>query len=156
MARRKVSIKKMVISDLKYNDPVIAKMVNVIMKEGKKSIAESVLYDALDMIKEKSKEDPLKIFKKAVDNVKPILEVKPRRVGGATYQIPVDIRQERRNALAIRWMINSARSRGEKTMQERLAGEILDAFNKTGLSIKKREDTHKMAEANRAFSHYKW
>lgn len=156
MARRKVYIKKIVISDLKYNDPIIARMINVIMKEGKKSIAESILYDALDMIKQKSKEDPLKIFKKAVDNVKPVLEVKPRRVGGATYQIPVDIRQERRNALAIRWIITSARSRGEKTMQERLAGEILDAFNKTGLSIKKREDTHKMAEANRAFSHYKW
>ncbi|MBI3814348.1 MAG: 30S ribosomal protein S7, partial [Nitrospinae bacterium] len=154
MARRKVSIKKIVISDLKYNDPVAAKMINVIMKDGKKSIAESVLYDALDMIKEKSKEDPLKIFKKAVDNVKPVLEVKPRRVGGATYQIPVDIRQERRNTLAIRWIINSARSRGEKTMQERLAGEILDASNKTGLSIKKREDTHRMADANRAFSHY--
>ncbi len=156
MARRKVSIKRVIISDLKYNDPVAAKMINIIMKDGMKSIAESVLYDALDLIKEKSKDDPLKVFKKAIDNVKPILEVKPRRVGGATYQIPVDIRQERRVALAIRWIISSARSRGEKTMQERLAGEILDAFNKTGLSIKKREDTHKMADANRAFSHYKW
>lgn len=156
MARRKISIKKVIISDLKYNDPLVAKMVNAIMKDGKKSVAESILYNALDIIKEKGKDEPLKVFKKAVDNVKPVLEVKPRRVGGATYQIPVDVRHERRTALSIRWIITSARGRGEKTMQERLAAELLDAFNKTGISMKKREDTHKMAEANRAFSHYKW
>ncbi|MEK6590362.1 MAG: 30S ribosomal protein S7 [Nitrospinota bacterium] len=156
MGRRKVAIQKVITSDLRYNDTLVSKMVNVIMKGGNKSIAESILYKALDIIKKNSKDEPLKIFKKAVENVKPVLEVKPRRVGGATYQIPVDIRPERKLALAIRWMVNNARGRGEKTMQERLAGEILDAFNKTGLSIKKREDTHKMAEANRAFSHYKW
>ncbi|MBI4379427.1 MAG: 30S ribosomal protein S7 [Nitrospinae bacterium] len=156
MGRRKVAIQKVITSDIRYNDTLVSKMVNVIMKGGNKSIAESILYKALDIIKKNSKDEPLKIFKKAVENVKPVLEVKPRRVGGATYQIPVDIRPERKLALAIRWMVNNARGRGEKTMQERLAGEILDAFNKTGLSIKKREDTHKMAEANRAFSHYKW
>ena len=156
MSRRKVSIKKVVVSDLKYSDPLVAKMINLIMRDGKKSTAESILYDALEIIKEKGKDEPLKIFKKAVDNVKPVLEVRPRRVGGATYQIPMDIRTERRSTLSIRWIVNSARGRGEKTMQERLAAEIWDAFNKTGASIKKREDTHKMAEANRAFSHYKW
>lgn len=156
MARRKVTIKRVIIPDLKYDDPVIAKMINIIMREGKKSQAESIIYNALELIKEKVKDEPLKVFKKAIDNVKPLLEVKPKRVGGATYQVPVEVRQERKIALSIRWIVGSARARGEKTMQERLAAEILDAFNKTGTAIKKREDTHKMAEANRAFAHYRW
>ncbi|OGV97338.1 MAG: 30S ribosomal protein S7 [Nitrospinae bacterium RIFCSPLOWO2_02_FULL_39_110] len=156
MARRKVTIKRVIIPDLKYDDPVIAKMINIIMREGKKSQAESIVYNALELIKKKVKDEPLKVFKKAIDNVKPLLEVKPKRVGGATYQVPVEVRQERKIALSIRWIVSSARARGEKTMQERLAAEILDAFNKTGTAIKKREDTHKMAEANRAFAHYRW
>ena len=156
MSRRKVSIKKVVVSDLKYSDPLVAKMINLIMSDGKKSTAEAIMYDAMEIIKNKGKDEPLKVFRKALDNVKPMLEVRPRRVGGATYQIPVDIRPERRNALSIRWIVGSARGRGEKTMQERLAAEILDAFNKTGSAMKKRDDVHKMAEANRAFSHYKW
>ncbi|HAP68045.1 MAG TPA: 30S ribosomal protein S7 [Nitrospinae bacterium] len=156
MSRRKVSIKKVIVSDLKYSDPLVAKMINLIMSDGKKSTAEAIMYDAMEIIKDKGKDEPLKIFRKALDNVKPMLEVRPRRVGGATYQIPVDIRPERRNALSIRWIVGSARGRGEKTMQERLAAEILDAFNKTGSAMKKRDDVHKMAEANRAFSHYKW
>jgi len=156
MSRRKVSIKKVVVSDLKYSDPLVAKMINLIMSDGKKSTAEAIMYDAMEIIKNKGKDEPLKIFRKALDNVKPMLEVRPRRVGGATYQIPVDIRPERRNTLSIRWIVGSARGRGEKTMQERLAAEILDAFNKTGSAMKKRDDVHKMAEANRAFSHYKW
>lgn len=156
MARRKVTIKRVIIPDLKYDDPVIAKMINIIMREGKKSQAESIIYNALELIEKKVKDEPLKVFKKAVDNVKPLLEVKPKRVGGATYQVPVEVRQERKIALSIRWIVGSARARGEKTMQERLAAEILDAFNKTGTAIKKREDTHKMAEANRAFAHYRW
>jgi len=156
MSRRKVSIKKVVVSDLKYSDPLVAKMINLIMRDGKKSTAEAIMYDAMEIIKNKGKDEPLKIFRKALDNVKPMLEVRPRRVGGATYQIPVDIRPERRNTLSIRWIVGSARGRGEKTMQERLAAELLDAFNKTGSAMKKRDDVHKMAEANRAFSHYKW
>lgn len=156
MSRRKVSIKKVVVSDLKYSDPLVAKMINLIMRDGKKSTAEAIMYDAMEIIKNKGKDEPLKIFRKALDNVKPVLEVRPRRVGGATYQIPVDIRPERRNTLSIRWIVGSARGRGEKTMQERLAAELLDAFNKTGSAMKKRDDVHKMAEANRAFSHYKW
>ena len=156
MSRRKVSIKKVIVSDLKYSDPLVAKMINLIMSDGKKSTAEAIMYDAMEIIKDKGKDEPLKIFRKALDNVKPMLEVRPRRVGGATYQIPVDIRPERRNTLSIRWIVGSARGRGEKTMQERLAAELLDAFNKTGSAMKKRDDVHKMAEANRAFSHYKW
>ncbi len=156
MSRRKVSVKKVVVSDLKYSDPLVAKMINLIMRDGKKSTAEAIMYDAMEIIKDKGKDEPLKVFRKALDNVKPMLEVRPRRVGGATYQIPVDIRPERRNTLSIRWIVGSARGRGEKTMQERLAAELLDAFNKTGSAMKKRDDVHKMAEANRAFSHYKW
>lgn len=156
MSRRKVSIKKVVVSDLKYSDPLVAKMINLIMRDGKKSTAEAIMYDAMEIIKDKGKDEPLKVFRKALDNVKPMLEVRPRRVGGATYQIPVDIRPERRNTLSIRWIVGSARGRGEKTMQERLAAELLDAFNKTGSAMKKRDDVHRMAEANRAFSHYKW
>ena len=127
-----------------------------IMTDGKKSTAENICYGAFDVIKEKTGNDPLKVFKTALENVKPVVEVKPRRVGGATYQVPVEIRPQRRMALASRWLISYARARGEKTMRERLAGELLDAFNNTGSSIKKKEDTHKMAEANKAFAHYRW
>ncbi len=126
------------------------------MMQGKKSVAEGVFYRSLDIIKERTKEDPVKIFKKALDNVKPVLEVKSRRVGGATYQVPVEVSQDRRTSLAIRWIILNARSRGEKTMREKLAAELLDASNNRGGAIKKREDTHRMAEANKAFAHYRW
>jgi len=126
------------------------------MRDGKKSIAESILYDAMDIIEKKTSEPAIKIFEQALENVKPILEVKPRRVGGATYQVPVEIRPHRRSALAFRWIIKYSRARSEKTMQEKLAGELLDAFNNTGTSIKKKEDTHKMAEANKAFAHFRW
>ena len=131
-------------------------MVNIVMEEGKKSIAEHVLYDALDMLKEKTGKDPLEVFKQAVDNARPLLETKSRRVGGATYQVPVSVRPDRGNTLAMRWMRASARDRHGKPMTEKLASEILDAYNKTGVAIKKREDTHKMAESNRAFAHYRW
>ena len=126
------------------------------MLDGKKSTAEGAFYGSLDVIKDRTKEDPVKVFKKALDNVKPILEVKSRRVGGATYQVPIEVPQDRRTSLAIRWMIINARARGEKTMRERLAGEFLDAFNNRGGAIKKKEDTHRMAEANKAFAHYRW
>jgi len=126
------------------------------MKDGKKSIAESILYDAFDVIEEKAKESPLKIFEQAVENVRPLIEVKSRRVGGATYQVPIDVRPQRRVALAFRWVIGFSRKRGERTMKEKLAGELLDAANSTGSSIKKKEDTHKMADANKAFAHYRW
>ena len=134
----------------------MTKFINNMMYEGKKSLAERMFYDALDQIAEKTQEDPLGVFKKALDNVKPVVEVKSRRVGGATYQVPVEVRQDRRVALAMRWLIEYSRSRGEKTMVEKLAGEIIDAANNRGNAVKKREDTHRMAEANRAFSHYRW
>ena len=126
------------------------------MVQGKKSVAEKIFYGSLELIKERTKEDPVKLFKKALENVKPVLEVKSRRVGGATYQVPVEVPQDRRTSLAIRWIISNARARGEKTMIERLAAEILDAFNNRGGAIKKKEDTHRMAEANKAFAHYRW
>jgi len=126
------------------------------MLDGKKSVAEGAFYGSLDVIKDRTKEDPVKVFKKAMDNVKPVLEVKSRRVGGATYQVPIEVAQDRRTSLAIRWLITNARSRNEKTMRERLAGEFLDAFNNRGGAIKKKEDTHRMAEANKAFAHYRW
>jgi small subunit ribosomal protein S7 len=156
MPRRRVAEKRETLPDPKYNSKIVSKFVCVLMEKGKKSTAESICYGAFDIIKEKTGNDPLKVFKTALDNVKPLLEVKARRVGGATYQVPVEIRPQRRVALASRWMINYSRSRGEKTMSERLAGEFLDAFNNTGASIKKKEDTHKMAEANKAFAHYRW
>jgi small subunit ribosomal protein S7 len=131
-------------------------MMSVIMKQGKKSTAERICYGAFDILKEKTGSDPLKVFKTAVDNVKPMLEVKPRRVGGATYQVPMEVRPQRKIALALRWIVSYSRARKEKTLRERLAGELLDAYNNTGSSIKKKEDTHKMAEANRAFAHYRW
>ncbi len=156
MARRREAEKRELLPDPKYNSKLVSRFVSVIMKDGKKSTAESICYGAFDIIKEKTGSDPLKVFKAAVDNVKPLLEVKPRRVGGATYQVPVEVRPQRKIALALRWIMGYARDRKEKTTEERLAGELLDAFNNTGSSIKKKEDTHRMAEANRAFAHYRW
>jgi small subunit ribosomal protein S7 len=156
MPRRRVAEKKEILADPKYNNRLVSKFINVIMKDGKKSTGEKTCYGAFDVIKKKTGSDPLKVFKTAIENVKPLVEVKPRRVGGATYQVPVEIRTPRRIALAFRWIINYSRGRTEKTMQEKLAGELLDAFNNTGSSIKKKEDTHKMAEANKAFAHYRW
>ena len=156
MPRRRVAEKREILPDPKYNSKLVSKFINIMMEDGKKSTAEGVIYGAFDVIKEKSGNDPLKVFKTAIENVKPVLEVKPRRVGGATYQVPVEVRPQRKTALAFRWLINYSRARAEKTMRERLAGELLDAFNNTGASIKKKEDTHRMAEANKAFAHYRW
>lgn len=156
MPRRRVADKRDILPDPKFNSKVVSKFVNALMESGKKSTAERSCYGAFNILQQKTGNDPLKVFKTALDNVKPVLEVKPRRVGGATYQVPVEIRPHRRNALAFRWIINYSRARSEKTMPEKLAGELLDAFNNTGSSIKKKEDTHKMAEANKAFAHYRW
>lgn len=156
MARRRVAAKREILPDPKYNSKLVSRFVSVLLKEGKKSTAERICYGAFDILKDKTGNDPLKVFKTAVENVKPILEVKPRRVGGATYQVPVEVKPQRKVALALRWVIDYSRARKEKTMRERLAGELLDAFNNTGTSIKKKEDTHRMAEANRAFAHYRW
>lgn len=156
MPRRREVPKRVILPDPKYQDRLLAKFVNAIMLDGKKSTAESIVYGAFDLIAERSGEDPLEIFKKAMENVRPMLEVKSRRVGGSTYQVPVEVRADRRNALAQRWIITYSRKRGEKTMRERLAGELLDAANNRGTAVKKREDTHKMAEANKAFAHYRW
>ena len=156
MARRREAEKREILPDPKYNSKLISRFISVIFKDGKKSTADRVFYGALDIIKEKTGNDPLKVFKTAMENVKPLLEVKPRRVGGATYQVPMEVKPNRRAALAIRWIVSYSRQRKEKTMQERLAGELLDAYNNTGSSIKKKEDTHRMAEANRAFAHYRW
>lgn len=156
MPRRRVAEKREILPDPKYNSKVVSKFINAIMQDGKKATAEKICYGAFDVIKEKTGNDPLKVFKAALENVKPLVEVKPRRVGGATYQVPIEIRLSRRMALAFRWLINYSRARAEKTMRERLAGEISDAFNNTGASIRKKEDTHKMAEANKAFAHYRW
>ena len=156
MPRKRVIERRDILPDPKYNSKIVSKFINTVMESGKKSIAERICYGAFDILKEKMGSDPLKIFKTAIENVKPVVEVKPRRVGGATYQVPAEIRPQRRTALAFRWIINYSRGRTEKTMQERLAGELLDAFNNTGSSIKKKEDTHKMAEANKAFAHYRW
>ncbi len=156
MPRRREVIRRDVLPDPKYNSKLVAKFINCLMLKGKKSIAESIFYDCLDIIKEKTNQDPLNIFQQAVNNVKPTLEVKSRRVGGATYQVPVEVRADRKTTLAIRWLITYARERGEKTMKERLAAEIMDAANNEGASIKKKLDTFRMAEANRAFAHYRW
>jgi small subunit ribosomal protein S7 len=156
MPRRRVVAKREILPDPIYGSKLLSKFVNAIMMHGRKSAAEKICYGALDIIKEKTGEDPLKVFQQALENVKPLLEVKSRRVGGATYQVPIDVRPQRRIALAFRWIIGFSLKRGERTMRERLAGELLDASNKTGTSIKKREDTHKMAEANKAFAHYRW
>ncbi|MGE5190836.1 MAG: 30S ribosomal protein S7 [Gemmatimonadota bacterium] len=156
MPRRGFVSRRVIGADPVYGDPLVAKMIHGIMKQGKKRVAERVVYGSMDIIKEKTKEDPVVVLKKAVDNTKPLVEVKSRRVGGATYQVPVEIRPERRLSLAIRWLVGYARERGEKTMTDRLSAELIDAFNNRGLTIKKKEDTHKMAEANKAFAHYRW
>ena len=156
MSRRHAAEKRQVLPDPKFGDLVITKFVNSLMYDGKKSIAEHIVYGALEEMQNKAKTDPLVLFHEALDNVKPMIEVRSRRVGGATYQIPIEVRTERAQALAIRWIIEMARKRSERTMQERLAGELLDAANNRGTAVKKREDTHKMAEANKAFSHYRW
>jgi len=156
MSRRHRAEKREINPDPKYGDLVITKFMNAIMLHGKKSIAEGIVYGALSAIETKTKQDPLAMFHQALENVAPHVEVRSRRVGGATYQVPVDVRPDRRQALAIRWMINAARSRNETTMVDRLSGELLDAANNRGSAVKKREDTHRMAEANRAFSHYRW
>ena len=156
MSRRHRAGKREILPDAKFGDVVLSKFINIVMKDGKKSTAESIVYGALDMIQGRASGDPVKTFHEALDNVKPQLEVRSRRVGGATYQVPVEVRSERAQALAIRWLIQNARSRSENTMTERLSGELMDAANNRGGAVKKREDTHRMAEANRAFSHYRW
>ena len=156
MPRRREVPKRRIAPDPLFHDRLVAKFINNLMVKGKKSTAERVFYGAMDIVQKRLNEEPLKVFKRALDNVKPVLEVKARRVGGATYQVPVEIRPQRRTALGMRWLINYARARGENTMMERLAGEVLDAASNRGSSIKKREDTHKMAEANKAFAHYRW
>ena len=156
MSRRHRAEKREIIPDPKYGDVVITKFMNSLMFEGKKSSAESIVYGALDRIEQKAKRNGIELFHEALTNVKPAIEVRSRRVGGATYQVPVEVRTDRRQALAIRWIITAARGRNENTMEERLSGELLDAANNRGTAVKKREDTHKMAEANRAFSHYRW
>lgn len=154
---RKGDVKKReILADPKYNEVLVTKFINGIMRRGKRSLAEKIFYRSLDLIKERTNQDPLIIFQKAVENVKPLIEVRPRRVGGATYQVPVEVRPDRKVALAIRWLIGFAKLRSEKTMQERLCAELIDAANNRGASIKKKEDTHKMAEANKAFAHYRW
>ncbi len=156
MSRRHSAIKRSVLPDAKYNDKVVTKFINNVMEDGKKAVAEKIVYSAFDILASKSKQEALKVFSEALDNVKPMVEVKSRRVGGATYQVPVEVRADRRQALAIRWIIDAAKKRSETTMTERLANELLDAFANKGSAVKKREDTHKMAEANKAFSHYKF
>ena len=156
MSRRHAAEKRQVLPDAKYGDMVLTKFMNNLMLDGKKSVAERIVYGALDRVENKIKRAPVEVFHEALDNVKPAVEVRSRRVGGATYQVPVEVRPERREALAIRWMITAARNRNENTMEERLAGELIDAVQSRGSAVKKREDTHKMADANKAFSHYRW
>ena len=156
MPRRGFIPRRSVLPDPVYQSPLITKFINCMMREGKKSTAESIFYGAMEFVQERGKDDPVKIFRKAVDNVKPLLEVKSRRVGGSNYQVPVEVRPERRTALGIRWIISYSRERSEKSMQEKLANEILDASALRGGAFKKKEDTHKMAEANKAFAHYRW
>ena len=156
MSRRRVSAKRVILPDPKFGSEKLAKFVNVVMQSGKKSVAERIVYGALDQLGAKGKGDPLELFDKALDNVQPRVEVKSRRVGGATYQVPVEIAPATRQAIAFRWIIDFSRNRGEKTMKERLAAELLDCYTQQGSTIKKREDTHKMAEANRAFAHFRF
>jgi small subunit ribosomal protein S7 len=156
MSRRHSADKREINPDPKFGDLVVTKFMNAVMYDGKKSIAETIVYGALDQVQAKTKQEPVTVFHQALDNVAPHVEVRSRRVGGATYQVPVDVRPERRQALAIRWLITAARNRNETTMVERLSGELMDAANNRGTAVKKREDTHKMAEANRAFAHYRW
>ena len=156
MARRREAVKRKILPDPKFNDLLVARFINSLLKQGKKSIAEGIFYGALDSVGEKTKEDPIKVFKKAIDNVSPHLEVKSRRVGGATYQVPVEVKENRRIALSVRWVIQNAKARSGRSMAEKLTGEIVDAYNNAGGSIKKKEDVHRMAEANKAFAHYRW
>ena len=156
MPRKRLIVKREINLDPKYKSQLLAKFINCMMSRGKKSLSQSILYDSFDIIKEKTQEDPLSIFQKAVNNVKPLVEVKSRRVGGSTYQVPTEVRANRSQALGIRWLISFARARGEKSMAAKLAGELMDAAAKKGAAIKKKEDTHRMAEANKAFAHYRW
>ncbi|WP_306536140.1 30S ribosomal protein S7 [Geobacter sp.] len=156
MPRRREIAKRVILPDPKFNDRVVAKLINVIMHGGKKSTAERALYGALDVVSQKTGEEAVKVLKKCLDNIKPTLEVKSRRVGGSTYQVPVEVRADRRVSLAMRWLVKYANDRSEKTVTDKLAGEILDAYNNRGAAVKKREDTHRMADANRAFAHYRW
>lgn len=156
MPRRREIAERTVLADSRYNNRLVSKFINCIMHDGKKSVAESILYSAFDIIEKKTSEAPLKVFEQAVENVRPMIEVKSRRVGGSTYQVPTEIRPSRRTALGIRWIISYARGRSEKGFASKLAGELLDAANKRGASVKKKEDTHKMAEANKAFAHFRW
>jgi len=156
MSRRRAAVKREVLPDPKFGDAVVTKFMNCLMHEGKKSVAESIVYGAFDRIQKRSGQEPLRVFHEALTNVRPAVEVRSRRVGGATYQVPVEVRTDRSQALAIRWLISSSRGRSENTMEERLSGELLDASNNRGSAVKKREDTHRMADANKAFSHYRW
>jgi|SRR5215813_13048348 len=157
MPRRRVAAKREVLPDPKFNSTMVTRFINGLMWEGKKTLAENIFYGAMDVIQSKTQDDPLKVFKKAIDNVKPRVEVKSRRVGGANYQVPIEVDPKTRgNSLAIRWLVSYARGRGEKTMTEKLAAEILDASNNRGNAVKKRDDTHRMADANKAFAHYRW
>ncbi len=156
MSRRHAAEKREVLPDAKYGDKVLTKFMNNLMIDGKKAVAERIVYNAFDRVEEKLKKSPVEVFHESLENIKPAVEVRSRRVGGATYQVPVDVRPERREALAIRWLISAAQKRNENTMEERLAGELMDAINNRGTAVKKREDTHKMADANKAFSHYRW
>ena len=156
MSRRHAAEKREVLPDAKYGDRVVTKFMNNLMIDGKKSVAETIVYSAFDRVQSRLKKEPVEVFHEALDNVKPAVEVRSRRVGGATYQVPVEVRTDRREALAIRWLIAAAKKRNENTMEERLAGELVDAMNNRGSAVKKREDTHKMADANKAFSHYRW
>ena len=157
MPRRKVVAKRQIDPDPRFKSVLVSKFINNIMQQGKKSIARSIFYDAMDLVEERvNEETPLEVFEKAMEKVRPRVEVKSRRVGGATYQVPIEVRPERRNALAIRWLISFSSKRSGRTMSEKLAGELIDAFNNRGAAVKKREDTHKMAEANKAFAHYRW
>ncbi len=154
--RRSSAAKRDVLADPMYNSKLVTKLINNVMYDGKKGIAQKIVYDAFDIIREKTGKEPLEAFKEALENIMPVLEVKARRVGGSTYQVPIEVRAERRQTLGLRWLTLYARARSEKTMRERLAGEIMDALNNTGSAVKKREDTHKMAEANKAFAHFRW
>ncbi len=156
MPRRREIPKRQILPDPVYSNELVAKMVNKVMLDGKKNTAERIFYGAMSIIEKKTGEDPFKVFKQAIENVKPFMETKSRRVGGSTYQVPIEVSQRRRTSLGLRWIVNSARSRGEKTMAERLAGELMDAFGSKGGAVRKKEEVHRMAEANRAFAHYRW
>ncbi|MFU8803473.1 MAG: 30S ribosomal protein S7 [Bradymonadaceae bacterium] len=156
MPRRRVVAKRPILPDPKYGDKLLTQFVNVLMRDGKKSTAETIIYDTLDQLEAKSGDDPIKVFRKAIDNLRPAVEVRSRRVGGSTYQVPVEVRHERRTALALRWLLQAARNRAEKTMVDKLTNELLDASNNRGNAIRKREDVHRMADANKAFAHYRW